>query len=159
MIFRKAHNETELLGYLEELRADVVRSGSGLVLHIECHGDAHYMELADGSHVAWSELRDILVPINIASRMNVILVLACCSGVFFTVNCALDKPSPFAALLSTHADVSAAHSSTACEHSMGHCSAIGTSRPRLTLQRKRGPTFPMRSTVPKVSFVLPLPVT
>jgi hypothetical protein len=69
------------------------------VLHIECHGGRDGLELADGSLMYWRDLKPLLAAINHASRMNLVLVMACCDGGYFAAECRYNELAPFAWLL------------------------------------------------------------
>jgi hypothetical protein len=71
------------------------------MLHIECHGDADGIQLTDGSLMPWSRLKPLLVNINLASRMNLFLVMACCYGGYFAAECRYSEPVPFAWIVFT----------------------------------------------------------
>ena len=51
-------------------------------MHIECHGsgDTKGLVLADGSYIAWTELKSVLTAINVATRCNLLVVLGTCYG-------------------------------------------------------------------------------
>ncbi len=44
----------------------------------------------------WSRLKPLLVNINLTSRMNLFLVLACCHGAYFLPECRYHETVPFA---------------------------------------------------------------
>ena len=90
-------DEVEFL--LQELYGYVSLCGRAPILHIECHGDADGIQLADGSLMSWSRLKPLLVNINLASRMNLFLVMACCYGGYFAAECRYSEPVPFAWIL------------------------------------------------------------
>lgn len=51
------------------------------LLHIECHGDeTSGLEFADGSWVSWQDLMSILLPLNVATELGLIVVVAACWG-------------------------------------------------------------------------------
>jgi hypothetical protein len=52
------------------------------LLHIECHGSADQtgIILADDSFLAWTELKPYFTGINVATRCNLLIVLAACYG-------------------------------------------------------------------------------
>jgi hypothetical protein len=97
--YKTARSADELEFLLKELEAYVRISGRAPCLHVECHGDADGVELADGSRMAWGRLKPLLVNINLASRMNLFLVLACCFGGYFAAECRYHEPVPFAYIL------------------------------------------------------------
>jgi hypothetical protein len=87
--------------FLEDVVADISRGHTPL-LHIECHGNDDGIGLANRrDFIAWHELRDYLVPINIATRMNLIVSIAACYGVFAIRELVPSARAPFLAALST----------------------------------------------------------
>jgi len=58
------------------------KKGYWPILHIECHGleDTTGISLANGEHMSWAELKPYLTAINIATKCNLLVVLAACFG-------------------------------------------------------------------------------
>ena len=71
----------EFLSALSTFQEEAIR-GVYPLLHIECHGssDRTGIVLADGSFLGWKELKPCLTAINIATRCNLLIVMACCNG-------------------------------------------------------------------------------
>jgi hypothetical protein len=100
VVLRRAANRAEFSAALEELRASVVATGLNPILDIECHGDDDLgLQLADGSLVAWDELKAKLEAINVYARFNLILVLGCCYGAYFGREARLYERAPFVAYI------------------------------------------------------------
>lgn len=98
--FATVESADELEALLNQLWAWVVASGGiGLCLHIECHGSQEGIQLADGSLMPWSRLSPLLANINRASRMNLLVWLACCYGGYFVLACRYHETVPFAAIV------------------------------------------------------------
>lgn len=97
--YKTASSADELEFLLQELAGYVRLSGRAPCLHIQCHGDADGLQLTDGSRMLWGRLKPLLVDINLASRMNLFLVLACCYGGYFAAECRYHEPVPFAYIL------------------------------------------------------------
>jgi hypothetical protein len=49
-------------------------------IHISAHGNTAGISLSDGSIVPWSELRDLLVPLNSAMKGTLLLCMSACKG-------------------------------------------------------------------------------
>jgi len=94
--YKTVRSADELEFLLNELEAYVTLTGRAPCLHIDCHGDANGIQLTDGSYMPWSRLKPLLANINLASKMNLLLVLACCFGGFFAAECRYLEPVPFA---------------------------------------------------------------
>jgi hypothetical protein len=69
---------------LEELAMWARDKAQSPILHIECHGadDQTGLVLADGSFASWRDLKPGLTAINVASRLNLFVVMSACSGAY-----------------------------------------------------------------------------
>lgn len=78
------HYRTDSLANLVQTIGQLrVRTEAGEILpllHIEAHGCDDGLALSSGEEVWWASLKQILIPLNIATRLNLMLVLASCSG-------------------------------------------------------------------------------
>lgn len=78
--------EIRVVSSVRELRvalyhaAEYTRMGHAPILHLEMHGSKEGLELANGDIMLWKELAPALTEINIASRMNLLVVAAACHG-------------------------------------------------------------------------------
>lgn len=79
--FHDVPTKQDFLAALATIQGEALR-GVYPLLHIECHGaaDETGIVLADGSFLAWKELKPLLTAINVATRCNLLVVMACCSG-------------------------------------------------------------------------------
>lgn len=70
--------EVGISDILEEIKVDGLKPW----LHIDGHGlsDESGFQLAGGTHCSWSQLKDIITPLNIALGLNLLLILATCFG-------------------------------------------------------------------------------
>ena len=50
------------------------------MLHVECHGDEDGLQFADGSLVDWDELKLPITDLNVATRLNLMIAVAACTG-------------------------------------------------------------------------------
>jgi hypothetical protein len=106
--FRAVTSATELLACLDELRSDVERTRRYPILDIECHGLNDFSGLCLGDHsvVLWETLKRPLQAINLASRFNLFLIMACCNGGYFGQTARLEEMSAVCAYLGPNADIS-----------------------------------------------------
>lgn len=77
-------SEAEFFQALENLREDALR-GARPILQIECHGledkSGLTLEGAPGSpSIPWDKLRSALIPVNVATKLNLLVVLGACYG-------------------------------------------------------------------------------
>jgi hypothetical protein len=73
----------ELLGLLHALEQEYAREPRKPVLHLETHGAKDGIE-ARGETISWRDLAGALVPLNRATRLNLVVILAACEGFYGT---------------------------------------------------------------------------
>jgi hypothetical protein len=85
---------------LARLTSSVAEFGTPL-LHIECHGsnDKQGLVFADGSHLTWRAIKPPLTALNIATRLNLVVVLGCCYGAFLGSILEIDDRAPVCAYI------------------------------------------------------------
>jgi hypothetical protein len=78
----KLHQVKTAQEFFECLRTilDHCREGHLPLLHIETHGNDDGIELASGEFLTWGDLKDPLTAINVASNLNLLVILAACEG-------------------------------------------------------------------------------
>lgn len=76
---RRAASPGELFAHLAEIADAVHREELAPILQFDCHGDEDGWEIG-GQVVSWGELVPALCLINQASRMNLFVLAASCSG-------------------------------------------------------------------------------
>ncbi|MDT4288286.1 hypothetical protein RO575_01835 [Methylomonas sp. MO1] len=77
----QAMSRSDFLGCLARIQM-AAEGGEYPILHIECHGadDQSGLILADGLSLTWAELKSFLTRINVATRCNLLVVMAACYG-------------------------------------------------------------------------------
>lgn len=50
------------------------------IIHISAHGHADGIAFSDSTGISWSELRDLLVPVNSALNNLLLVCMSCCEG-------------------------------------------------------------------------------
>ena len=77
-------NVTTKASFIDCLRQleEEAKRGVWPLLHLECHGadGKTGIVLADNSYLGWSELKPYFTAINIATRCNLVIVMAACYG-------------------------------------------------------------------------------
>lgn len=92
-----AHDFTQ---YLTSLTIDVRATGRIPLLHVECHGDkTDGLEFANGSVLSWSNLSNLLVDLNKATRFNLVAVFSACYGGHFLSQLESVDPAPCYAMI------------------------------------------------------------
>lgn len=100
----KPITKAELAEVLHKIR-DEAREGIYPMLHLECHGCPDGLGVASGELVEWDELREVLIEINQACRLNLVIVLAACNGAhLIKVSKKLDR-APFWAIIGPEQEV------------------------------------------------------
>ena len=103
------------LKLLGEIRDQTQNDGLYPMLHFECHGCPDGLVTASDELVAWDDLRETLIEINYACRLNLVITLAACNGAhLIRVATKLDK-APFWAIIGTEVEVTAGN----VEHDFG----------------------------------------
>jgi hypothetical protein len=98
--YRTCENVAAFADQVRALAADATTSGSVPLLHVECHGGADVgLEFANGSVLSWSDLSNLLVDLNRATRFNLVAVFAACYGAHFLSRMSNIDPAPFYAMV------------------------------------------------------------
>jgi len=92
--YLRVENQSSLFDYLEQLRLQNVQNHAFPLLHIESHGYEDGLQLADRSLVSWESLKEALIPLNVAMRLNLMVVLASCFGGAFIKALRLSDRAP-----------------------------------------------------------------
>ncbi len=76
------HHKQDLLEALNKLEQQAKNDASYPLIHFEIHGsdDATGLILSSNAYVGWSELKKPLTNINVACKLNLIIVLSVCYG-------------------------------------------------------------------------------
>lgn len=99
-------SKDELLAVLNTICGEA-SIGRYPMLHFECHGSMDGLATANGDHVKWEELKEPLVNINRACRMNLVVLLAACRGIWLIETAKSMDYAPFWAVIGPEHEVSA----------------------------------------------------
>lgn len=91
----RIESANEFLEILEQCRCLAVSDDISPLLHIECHGDEDGLQFADGSLLDWPELRLPFVELNLATKLNLMVVVAACSGAAIAKMVSVGERAPF----------------------------------------------------------------
>ena len=74
---------TDKKGFFDVLSAVEKDANDGIysMVHFECHGSKDGLQLTNLDIVAWDELRNALIRLNLASKLNTVIVVAACNGI------------------------------------------------------------------------------
>ncbi len=101
------------LDLLAQLAHQSARDNYVPLLHIECHGREEGLEFADGSGLTWDEMKPAFVALNVATRLNLITVVAACHGGAIASFVRAEHRAPFWAFLAPKRQISAGDLETA----------------------------------------------
>ena len=84
--FFEANKIKDFFGILKKLKVDALNDGSFPVLHIEAHGssDMQGLVLQSNDFISWTDLKPYLIDLNVATRLNLLVVFSLCYGAHFT---------------------------------------------------------------------------
>lgn len=80
LLYKNCDSRIQFLKLLSELLNRAKNESSFPLLHIECHGCEAGIALASGELITWQELKPALTDINVATKCNLMVVMATCHG-------------------------------------------------------------------------------
>lgn len=99
VLYRRVECAGEFLALLANLTANASNAGDTPVLHIECHGNDDGLEFADRSFATWADLKEPLTRLNVATAMNLLVVVSACDGSALTYALSLVDQAPLHGLI------------------------------------------------------------
>ena len=78
--YSRAESGDEFIQCILKCRKNADEQDIVPMLHIECHGDEDGFQFADGSYADWDELKLPITELNIATRLNLMIAVAACTG-------------------------------------------------------------------------------
>lgn len=78
--YLRVESAQDLLHFLSKCRDEVIAGRGTPMVHIECHGDEEGFGLADQSFIDWSDLKLPFTELNVATRLNLMIAVAACTG-------------------------------------------------------------------------------
>lgn len=99
VVFRRIENAHQFLELLPELAAAAEAERIFPVLHIECHGNEDGLGFSDGSFATWAEMKESLIRLNVATEMNLLVVVAACVGSAITKTLGMTDRAPLHGLI------------------------------------------------------------
>ncbi|MGL1959282.1 MAG: hypothetical protein OCD00_18465 [Colwellia sp.] len=95
--FVEISHKQDLISHLEDLIKDAQSSGLTPLLHIETHGsdDKSGLILSSGDYVSWAELEPLFRKLNIATKCNLMVVMAACFGAYANTTISILDRAPF----------------------------------------------------------------
>jgi hypothetical protein len=99
VLYQRVESRGEFLALLPDLTAAAEATGDIPVLHIECHGGNDGLAFADGSFATWVDLKKPLTSLNVATGMNLLVVVSACDGSALTCALSLTDRAPLHGLI------------------------------------------------------------
>lgn len=78
--YERVESGDALIALLARLTVAAETGGNIPILHLECHGSQDGLELANQSFLRWEDIKPHLTELNIATRMNLLVVVSACEG-------------------------------------------------------------------------------
>lgn len=91
---KKIETKADLFALLSNVERLAIEEQLLPLLHFECHGNEDGIQLADGSPLAWKDLKPYLTAINVATKLNLMVVMSSCSGGGLTQSLELSDRAP-----------------------------------------------------------------
>jgi len=105
VVYESPENKENFLQILNNIHDDASQNDNYPMIHIDCHGNKDGLEVTSGEIITWEDLRPILIKINIACKLNLVILLASCNGAhLIKVVTKLDR-APFWAVIGSNIEV------------------------------------------------------
>ena len=91
----RVESADDLLDVLSQCTKLAISNNIYPMLHIECHGNEDGLQFADKSILDWSELKNPLVKLNVAMKLNLMVVVAACLGAAIVKTVTFTDRAPF----------------------------------------------------------------
>ena len=105
VMFQRVESRDEFLALLSDLANMASTMGNIPVLHIECHGNDEGVVFADQSFATWGDMKIPLTNLNVATAMNLLVVVSACNGGAITHSVSLVDRAPLYGLVGPVRDV------------------------------------------------------
>jgi hypothetical protein len=99
---------------LSSLAADAKAAGTIPVVHLECRGSRERLTFADNASATWAELKDPLTALNVATKLNLLVVASDCDGRGLISTVSSSDQAPFYGFIGPDRAVSSAERMRAC---------------------------------------------
>jgi len=97
--------KANIITSLEKIRNETRDLNSYPMIHFECHGCKEGISSANNELISWDDLRITLLEINQACKMNLVVVLAACNGIYLVKAASKLDGAPFYAIVGPEAEV------------------------------------------------------
>lgn len=97
--YKRVESAKEFRQFLLGLCAEVGSGASVPMLHVECHGNDDGLGFADQSFASWADLKGPLGELNVATRLNLMVAVAACTGAAIGKAITLKDRAPFWGLI------------------------------------------------------------
>lgn len=95
----RVENRDEFFLCLGECRWRALDENIYPTLHIECHGNEDGFMFADGSLADWPEIKQPIIDLNVATKLNLMITVAACEGACLAKVVQMSDRAPFWGLI------------------------------------------------------------
>jgi len=96
----------EFLDLLGEIENACIADAVFPIIHLECHGSEFGLQMANKEFIDWEDLREELIAINTACRLNLLVTVAACSGAYLIFTARRMDAVPFFAVIGVEKEIS-----------------------------------------------------
>jgi len=112
--FHAVQSRAAFLKVLRSIAEDARLHSHSPILHIETHGDFTGIQVTSGEYLPWREFKNELIAINAMSRLNLLVMLAACQGIYLSKIIQAGDRAPVRALIGPIRRVDADEIERAC---------------------------------------------
>ena len=102
--YAQPQSVAEFMSTLQRIYSEA-QAGCYPMLHIECHGSKAGLGMASGELLEWEDLRKSLISINQECRLNLVITLAACKGIYLIHTASKLDRAPFWGVIGPHEDM------------------------------------------------------
>jgi len=85
VVYINLKSKNDFLDSLADIAVEVETDDVWPIIHLEMHGNNTGLGVASGEFIPWEDLREALTKINVALKINLLVVLAACEGAYLTL--------------------------------------------------------------------------
>lgn len=106
VVRHKVRSGAEFLRLLQACERVALRDPYVPLLHIECHGSEDGLRFSDGSVLHWADLQPALTSLNVATKLNLVVVVAACDGSSVAYTMSAHQRAPLWGFLAPNREIS-----------------------------------------------------
>ena len=103
--FHPVEGRSELFEVLADIQSRAENQNTYPLLQLDAHGSARGLKLRNGDRVEWGHLFDLFTAINVATRLNLVVVMSSCFGAHVAGLVHPPKRAPFWGAIGPRAEI------------------------------------------------------